>query len=561
MKKTLLAAIVALATTTGVFAQSKTTGTVTLTTGMTVKLDLNNDTSTATLTLTGPQDRWIALQFGSFTNSGGMATGQDLVYYNGTTLIDAHQNGVGSTPSTDTNDWTVTSNTVTGSTRTIVATRAFAGGTGDYTFVYNNADIDFAWAKSSSASYTLANHGSGNRGYKINQSFSCMPPDAPTAVAQSFCSGATVASLAATGGSGATFSWYANSTGGTALASTTALSSGNYYVSQTLSACESTRTLVAVTVTTVPVPTAATTQAFCNAATVADLTATGQAGATVIWYGAETEPFALESTTVLTNGGTYYVGQTQGDCSSQRLAVNVTINTTAAPTATPDQEFCGSATVADLTATGTAIKWYATQGGTALASTAALSNGTYYATQTLNGCESATTAVDIMVNAIPDAPSGAATQTFTAGETVADLEITIAEGADVEWFIFDEDVYVEIDDTTALVDGMTYYVSQELGDCTSAYFAITVNQVAGTDSFGLAGLKAYPNPAGNAVTVSAGASIANVSVHNILGQQVLVQSANGTSTTLNLSALTAGTYLVKVTSDKGATATLRVVKQ
>lgn len=559
MKKTLLAAIVALAT-TGAFAQSKTTGSVTLTTGMTAKVDLNNDTSTATLTLTGPQDRWIALQFGSFTNTQGMATGMDMVYYNGTTLVDCHMNGEGATPITDTNDWTVTSNTVSGSTRTIVATRAFTGGTGDYTFVYSNTDIDFAWAKGSSASYTLSNHGSSNRGYKINQSFSCMPPDAPTAVAQSFCSGATVASLAATGGSGASFSWYTNSTGGTALASTTALSSGNYYVSQTLSACESARTQVAVTVTSVPVPTAATAQAFCNAATVADLTATGQAGATIIWYGAETEPFALESTTVLTNGGTYYVGQTQGDCSSQRLAVNVTINTTAAPGAAA-QSFCGSATVSELSAIGTAVKWYTTQGGTALAPTAALSTGTYYATQTLNNCESATTAVDVMVSAIPNAPTGAATQTFTAGETVADLMIGIAVGADVQWYVFDEDVYVAIESTTALVDGMTYYVSQEVNNCASSYLAVTVTQVAGTDSFGLAGLKAYPNPAANAVTVSAGTSIANVSVHNILGQQVLVQSANGASTTLNLSALTAGTYLVKVTSDKGATATLRVVKQ
>ena len=170
MKKVLLTALMAF-TAVGALAQTKTTGPVPLTTGMTAKVDLNSGTSTATLTLTGPQDRWIALQFGSFGNSGGMQDGTDVVYYNGTTLIDANQNGIGSAPSADTNDWTVTSNNVVGATRTIVATRAFAGGTGDFTFNYADADIDFAWARASSAGFTLNNHGS-NRGYKLNQAFS-----------------------------------------------------------------------------------------------------------------------------------------------------------------------------------------------------------------------------------------------------------------------------------------------------------------------------------------------------------------------------------------------------
>ncbi|MHA3786601.1 GEVED domain-containing protein [Flavobacterium hauense] len=61
---------------------------------------------------------------------------------------------------------------------------------------------------------------------------------------------------------------------------------------------------------------------------------------------------------------------------------------TAAPTATPTQTVCTAATVANLTATGTGIKWYAAaSGGTALAATQALVNGTtYYASQTI-GCE------------------------------------------------------------------------------------------------------------------------------------------------------------------------------
>jgi len=170
MKKLLLVSLLFLAG-LGANAQAKSTGSVSLMTGMTATLLLNNDTSVATLTLTGPSDRWFALQFGTFADGEGMEQGQDMVYFNGTTLVDGTMGGIGVVPSSDTNNWTVTSNTVEATTRTIVATRAFVAGTGDYTFNYSNLTIDFAYARSGSASYTLAGHGS-NRGYRLSNTFS-----------------------------------------------------------------------------------------------------------------------------------------------------------------------------------------------------------------------------------------------------------------------------------------------------------------------------------------------------------------------------------------------------
>jgi uncharacterized repeat protein (TIGR02543 family) len=63
-----------------------------------------------------------------------------------------------------------------------------------------------------------------------------------------------------------------------------------------------------------------------------------------------------------------------------------------APTAIATQILCPGATVSNLSATGTAIQWYAaSSGGSALSSGTSLGNNTnYYATQTVNGCESAT---------------------------------------------------------------------------------------------------------------------------------------------------------------------------
>ncbi|MFM6976366.1 MAG: LamG-like jellyroll fold domain-containing protein, partial [Sphingobacteriaceae bacterium] len=74
-------------------------------------------------------------------------------------------------------------------------------------------------------------------------------PSAPSASAtQLICPGSTVANLQATVAAGQTVEWYAASTGGSALASTTALVVGNTYYAQAVNAngCASTRTPVVV---------------------------------------------------------------------------------------------------------------------------------------------------------------------------------------------------------------------------------------------------------------------------------------------------------------------------
>jgi hypothetical protein len=486
MKRVLLSALLGLWAISAA-AQSKSTGVVNLMTGMTAKLDLNNDTSTATLTLTGPSDRWFALQFGSFSSGQGMASGMDVVWYNGTTLVDGYMQGLGVMPATDTNNWTVTSNTTSGTTRTIIATRAFAGGANDFTFNYTDVNIDFAYARGSSASYMLANHGS-SRGYQLNRAFSCIPPDAPTASAQTFCAGATVSSLNATGGAGATFSWYTAAVGGSALSGSTALSGTTYYVSQTIGGCESTRTAVTVTIITVNPPTAQASQSFCGSATVASLEATASGGGGIGWYTASAGGTALAEDTALVSGSTYYAGQMQGTCESTRVAVTVTIN------------------------------------------------------------------------AIPGTPGGNETQPFEAGETVSDLAITILIGAQVQWYILDEDVYIEIPANTPLENGTTYYVSQAVNGCESGMLAITASIVAASDSFSLAGLVAYPNPANNVVTITNRAPLQGVSIVNMLGQEVLSQTANGSEVQLNIAQLAGGSYIVKVTAQDGATASIKIAK-
>lgn len=156
------------------FSQQKSTGLIDLSSNVKASLVLDSNTSLATLTLTGPNDRWFALQFGSFT--GGMQAGTDLVYWNNVTLVDARHNGVGSTPTDDvTNNWSITANTNNSPSvglRTIVATRPFStGDTNDYTFNFADTSIDLAWARFSSASFVLSYHGNTNRGVFLDITF------------------------------------------------------------------------------------------------------------------------------------------------------------------------------------------------------------------------------------------------------------------------------------------------------------------------------------------------------------------------------------------------------
>lgn len=122
-------------------AQTKSSGIITLNSLMTLKIDKNSTTSTVTITLTGPTDRWFGIGFNATT----MANGTDCLYYL-TSLVDSKITGQ-STPTTDsTNEWSVSSNTTSGTTRTLVLTRNFVGGTGDYTFVYNDSSLNIIWA-------------------------------------------------------------------------------------------------------------------------------------------------------------------------------------------------------------------------------------------------------------------------------------------------------------------------------------------------------------------------------------------------------------------------------
>lgn len=73
-------------------------------------------------------------------------------------------------------------------------------------------------------------------------------------------------------------------------------------------------------------------------------------------------------------------------------------------------------------------------------------------------------------------------------------------------------------------------------------------------------IKIYPNPAYNTITLENESSIEAISVYNVMGQEVLSTTPNTNSTTLDISALNSGIYVIKSTSE-GKTSTSKFVKQ
>ncbi len=154
---------------------------------------------------------------------------------------------------------------------------------------------------------------------------------------------------------------------------------------------------------------------------------------------------------------------------ADNCSFNVVVNDTPVPTGSSTQNFCSidAPTISSLTASGNNIQWYNdASGGQALDGSLALVDGEdYYATQTIDGCESSSRfQVDVTISD-PGKPSGESTQKFCVGDivTIADLVVV---GENIKWYANESD-RSPLDETEPLVNGETYYATQTVDGCES----------------------------------------------------------------------------------------------
>jgi len=159
MKKTTLL-IVTLLFGLIISAQTNSTPVINLDSGLGYTAQIDITETEVTLTLVGPSSGYLGLGFG--VNS--MTVGGDVIIYDGTSISDRTFQGVGVTPTPDTNDWTTVSDNVSGGMRTVVGTRSLTtADANDYVFNTTDTSIMLVWAHRPN-SFALAYHGFGTKG-------------------------------------------------------------------------------------------------------------------------------------------------------------------------------------------------------------------------------------------------------------------------------------------------------------------------------------------------------------------------------------------------------------
>lgn len=187
----------------------------------------------------------------------------------------------------------------------------------------------------------------------------------------------------------------------------------NYYALASANDCVTgKRSLVVATIKPIPTIVSKTEDLLCENGS-ATLTATASAGE-INWYSSLTSGISLQkgttfTTPVLNNTTTYYVDATDNGCTTtERSPITVTVTHLDAPTTTlPTQTFCTfeNATLTNLSINGTAILWYANETSTTPINNAEIlvNNTTYFASQTINGCESvARLAIKVLIYETPE---------------------------------------------------------------------------------------------------------------------------------------------------------------
>src|SRR5690554_1690545 len=324
--------------------------------------------------------------------------------------------------------------------------------------------------------------------------------------------------------------------------------------------CVSDRIEVLVTVSPLPtLPGGDSTQAVEEGSLISDLVVTGQ---NLTWYADADLTQEIPDTTELMNGATYYVTQTVGDCTSAVLAITVTFidpcEDVTEPNGDSEQTAEEGSLLSDLVVTGQNLTWYADADLTQeIPDTTELVNSTtYYVTQTVGDCTSDALAITVtLIAPCSDitAPDGDSEQTAEEGSLLSDLVVT---GQNLTWYA-DADLTQEIPDTTELVNGTTYYVTQTVGDCTSDALAITVTVTLDVDNFNKYHFNMYPNPVSDVLNLKANQEISNIEVFNLLGQKMDVPINNNQ---LDMTLLLTGNYILNVTIE-GITKTFKVSRR
>ena len=332
-------------------------------------------------------------------------------------------------------------------------------------------------------------------------------PLAPTAgVDATYCIGDPIIDLFAAGGGGV-LTWYSDmgitiEGIGTAFSPINSVGVFTYYVSEEMNGCTGPLSPVNIAINDVPTidSEVAVNVSGCNI-TDGSITIVASGGLPPYSYSIDGGT-TFTNTTGIFSGldvNSYQVVVADVNCQTVGSLVVITgPGIPSAPAAGTDATYCDGDVIVDLTAvigSGGTLSWYADAALTNLVGSNvtfspsnAVGAATYYVTETVTNCESASTQITITVNPTPLAPVTSGDNTYCEGDLIADLTATPGAGGVINWYddagltnlVFTGQVY----SPPSTVGVSVYYAVESLNGCEGppTLVTVTINELLTIDS-------------------------------------------------------------------------------
>jgi hypothetical protein len=281
---------------------------------------------------------------------------------------------------------------------------------------------------------------------------------------------------------------------------------------------------------------------------VSNLAATGS---NIHWYLSSSGGASLAVSTALTNGTHYYASQTIGGCESLlRFDVSVTINAPAVPVVNVVNN-CGSSILS--TAATDSLLW--TPGNLTTSQITVTNAGTYYVTQTINGCTGLPGSGVAAPKVIP--------VVFLGNDTIVCANHSVMlnagnPGASYSWTPHGQSTQTIVADTSGLGVGLfSFAVQVNLNGCLAAdNIAIDFSPCTGIDEMAeTSHIILSPNPSHGVFTLSTKGIQGKVSlsIYSMNGQIIYsdrIESFGNQTLTINPGYIAKGVYFIRINSEE-----------
>lgn len=368
------------------------------------------------------------------------------------------------------------------------------------------------------------------------------------------CQGSSV-TLTYSGPNGYTPTWFDGSQGNTITFTPT--QAGSVNVSATL---ENSTYTDAINIIFKPQPTSTISpsgQILVCASSNFTLQANTGTGLSYQWYlNGNVIANATNPTHLPTAAGSYTVKVTDASTSCSKISEPTVLSATFISQPNGTVNFCGSQVITVPAGSLNSYQWKKDNVNINGANTntyTATQPGVYTCVITNGACTF--TIANIVLNQTSSAPTANATQTFNAGDTLANLTVT---GSNLQWYSTATGGS-PLPLNTTLVSGTTYYVSQTVNGCESSRIAITVTQNLSIEDFDILNISLFPNPTNSIFNIKSNIVIQKVDVYNTIGQKLISQNINSNVSVLNIESFPNGYYFVKLYSELKSI-TIKIIK-